>query len=96
MRNRKAQRVTYTARFPADLYRWLHEQAAGSGYSLNDLVVRTVADLKDAHDLPRVMAEALEEDRNAAKLPPREYLRNLLALRYAELVKSGGRPGGDE
>jgi hypothetical protein len=79
-----------SCRFPPDLYGWIKKQADSRAWSVNELVRRVMDDARTAYGLPKEIVDTLEADRKAMGLDWREYVMQVLTLRYKTLASGGG------
>ena len=71
---------------------WLRHAAAGRNWSMNEYVARVLDGMREWWSLPKMIADALEDDRKAMGMDQFDYIGHLLARRYNEIRDQGG-PG---
>ncbi len=79
---------TQSFRFTPEQTAFLKEGAKRLG-STTALVREVLDDARTLYGLPMAIAEALEKDRRALGLSPREYIMHLLARRYEGVLSHG-------
>jgi len=79
---------TQSFRFTPEQTAFLKEGAKRLG-STTALVREVLDDARTLYGLPMAMVEALEKDRRALGLSPREYIMHLLARRYERVLSQG-------
>lgn len=83
---------TQSFRFTPEQTTFLKDEAKRLG-STTAVIREVLDDVRTLYGLPKVIAEALEKDRKALGLSPREYVMHLLARRYERVLSVG--PGFD-
>src|SRR4051812_2861335 len=86
--------VQLTFRVPVDVESWLKKQAEQNQESLTDVMRRFIDDFRTLYGLPEIIVEKLEADAKALGRNRRQYLMQLLALRYEQVLAKG--PGFDK
>lgn len=71
---------------PQDISRRVKAEAADLRRPASHVVNQIVSDHFNLFDLPRMMVDTLEHDREERRLSRREYLMDLLDGRYRELL----------
>jgi hypothetical protein len=83
--------VLVSCRFPPDLYTWVKDEADTRTWSVNEFVRRTMDDSRLLFGLPKEIVDTLNSDRKSMGLSWREYVMQVLTLRYRELASEGKR-----
>ena len=84
-RPRVPHRHVFSLRLRPELVELLRAESCARGLPVTAVFAELVADHLGGFGLPRRIADLLEQDRLQQGLPRREYLRQLLALRYDQI-----------
>jgi hypothetical protein len=78
--------VLVSCRFPPELFGWIRGEAEARAFSVNEMVRRTLDDVRQVYGLPKEIVDTLNADRVNMGLDWREYVMQVLALRYKHLA----------
>lgn len=73
-------------RFAPQHLKWLTEETARAGISINAVVRKLVDNARTSFGLSPTMLEAIDKDRAAMGLDFEEYIRELLTQRYRDIL----------
>lgn len=85
--------LSQTIRLPVMTAAWLGEQAKQLG-SVNVFIRQLVDDARTLFGLPKIIVDKIEADMARNGMSQRDYLINLVMLRYEQIVKAESSPHG--